>query len=346
MVAEPRSRAGGKGGARRRRVARVTGSDSSAFRRDQLVEVQRSRILAGAVQVVGERGASGMAIAEIVQRAGVSRRTFYELFTDREDCLLAAFEDALSCVSERVLVSYEAETGWREQVRAGLAALLGFLDEQSLIGRFLIVDSLAGGPAIRERRSEILDALTRVVERGREQAKTPSAIPPLAGEGIVGGVLRVLHSRVAGRDTKPFVQLTNPLMNMIVLPYLGAPTARKELDRPIPVSSRKPLVEQQLTDPFKNAGMRLTYRTIRVLMAIADHPGISNRLVADTAGINDQGQVSKLLTRLERAGMLENTGLGSSLGAPNVWTLTTHGQHVLSTIRTPINTPRPESHKQ
>jgi DNA-binding MarR family transcriptional regulator len=74
--------------------------------------------------------------------------------------------------------------------------------------------------------------------------------------------------------------------------------------------------------------MRLTYRTVRVLMAVAANPGSSNRAVADGAGIKDQGQISKLLARLQGLGLIENTGVGSARGGPNVWRLTEKGREV------------------
>jgi hypothetical protein len=74
--------------------------------------------------------------------------------------------------------------------------------------------------------------------------------------------------------------------------------------------------------------MRLTYRTVRVLMAVAAQPGGSNRQVADESGIGDQGQISKLLARLHGLGLIENTGAGSVRGAPNSWVLTAKGWDV------------------
>ncbi len=79
--------------------------------------------------------------------------------------------------------------------------------------------------------------------------------------------------------------------------------------------------------------MRLTYRTLLVLSAIAEAPGASNRQVADVAGVHDQGQISKLLSRLERLGLIENTGAGQPNGEPNAWTLTTKGVQVEQALR-------------
>jgi DNA-binding PadR family transcriptional regulator len=67
---------------------------------------------------------------------------------------------------------------------------------------------------------------------------------------------------------------------------------------------------------------------------VAAHPGVSNRTVAELAGIVDQGQVSKLLARLERLGLLQNTGAGHSHGERNAWCLTDRGVQVTQTIRT------------
>lgn len=72
--------------------------------------------------------------------------------------------------------------------------------------------------------------------------------------------------------------------------------------------------------------MRLTCRTMRVLAAIAAQPGCSNREVSEAAGITDQGQVSKLLRRLERLGLIANDLADYKLRPSNAWRLTDKGQ--------------------
>ena len=74
--------------------------------------------------------------------------------------------------------------------------------------------------------------------------------------------------------------------------------------------------------------MRLTYRTVRVLMVIGERPGASNREIAEGSGIVDQGQISKLLTRLARLNLVENVGEGQEKGAANAWHLTPRGAQV------------------
>jgi AcrR family transcriptional regulator/DNA-binding MarR family transcriptional regulator len=302
--------------------------------REPFADLQRARILSAMFEVVCERGATSVSVANVVERSGVSRRTFYEEFTDREDCFIAAFEQALSYATERVLPAYRSQRGWRERIRAALIALLSFLEEEPQVGRVLICESLAGGPRTLERRAHVFARLTHTIDEVRQEGRAASP-PPLTAEGLAGGILTVLHSRLTAMGGTPLLELVNPLMSTIVLPYLGPAAARRELERPAPISATGAQRESPalLSDPFKQAGMRLTYRTVLVLMAIADRPGASNRVIGETAGMSDQGQVSKLLGRLARTGLVQNTGLGPGTGAPNVWTLTSSGQQVTQGIR-------------
>jgi Mn-dependent DtxR family transcriptional regulator len=90
-------------------------------------------------------------------------------------------------------------------------------------------------------------------------------------------------------------------------------------------------------DPLADVNLRLTHRTARVLEGIAELSGRgsdpSNREVATFAGVSDPGQISKLLRRLERLGLLVNTGAGHAKGEPNAWVLTPKGEQITQSIR-------------
>lgn len=275
------------------------------------------------VEESAERGAASVTVAHVVARAGVSRRTFYELFDDREDCFLAAFDDALARATRCVQDACDPEAGWAERIRTALTAILSFLDVQHGAGRLLIVGSLGAGAEALERRRRVLAQMTTFVDRGSVQAKAGAELPPLTAEGVVGGALSIVHARLLQRDGEPLIGLAAPLMSMIVLPYLGTGAARRELARPAPPAPRTRAAA--VRDPLRELGMRLTYRTVRVLTAVAATPGGSNRQVADAAGIGDQGQISKLLGRLHNLGLIDNTGAGAMRGAPNAWVLTDRG---------------------
>jgi AcrR family transcriptional regulator len=299
--------------------------------RGHVAEIQRSRMLTAMVQEISERGAANVSVAHVVGRSGVSRRTFYEIFDDREDCFLAAFDDALEHVVANVIPAYEQSGSWRVKMRAALTALLECVDYDPATGRLLIVESLAAGPQALERRQSVLAQIIPAIEEGQGESKTAADLPPLTAEGVAGGVLSVLHARLTEKNVEgSLLDLVNPLMGMIVLPYLGSAAVRKELERPTPKGSgKRPVVR---IDPMQDLPMRFTYRTMRVLMAVAEQPGSSNRAVGETAGIGDQGQASKLLARLHKLGLIENQGGDPARGEPNAWTLTTTGTQVHDTI--------------
>ncbi len=297
----------------------------------QVAELQRARMLTAMLREISERGAANVSVGHVVARSGVSRRTFYEIFQDREDCFLAAFDDALKRVAGAVVPAYEQPGSWRVRMRSALIALLGCLEHDRATGRLLIVESLAAGPGGLERRRDLLARIVPVVEHGSLEAKAPGDPAALTAEGIVGGVLSVLHARLTDKRETSLLDLTGPLMGMIVLPYLGPAAAREEIERPAPQRStgQKPAPP---TDPLQDLPMRLTYRTMRVLVSVATHPGSSNRTIGENAGIADQGQASKLLARLHRLGLIENKGGDPARGEPNAWVLTNTGTQVHDSI--------------
>lgn len=306
-------------------------SRASGLPRGRVTEIQRSRMLAAALEAVEEVGYGRMTVAQVISRAKVSRKTFYDVFADREDCFLAALEQAVSQVGKLVREAYEREASWRDGVRAGLSELLLFLDEEPALARLCLVEALGAGPRVLERRAQLLEELAEVVDRGRFVTTAVREPPEVAAEGVVGAVLAVLHTRALEEGSEPFSSLLGSLMNIVVLPYLGARAASRELSRPAPEPRRNngtPPVLSRARDPMAGLSMRLTYRTVRVLVVIGEHPGASNREIAERSGVADQGQISKLLARLARLELVENTGDGQEKGGSNAWHLTQRGSRV------------------
>jgi AcrR family transcriptional regulator len=303
--------------------------------------MQRARLLGAAVVVVDELGWAGASVAHISARARVSRRTFYDLFADREDCLIALLDD----VVERVVADLDSAglgaLPWRERVRVGLWRVLCFFDREPAVARVCVVQSARGGRRVLERREQILTRIARLIDEGRYERPRAADCPVLTAEGLVGAGMAILYSRLLRGERDPLSGLLGELMGLIVLPYLGAPAARQERARALPSPASKGASQRTSHDAdlggdlLRDLPMRLTYRTARVLEVLAAHPGASNRIVAEHAEITDQGQVSKLLARLERLGLSQNTGQGPSKGEPNEWTLTLLGHEVTHTITSP-----------
>lgn len=313
--------------------AALDGASLSGFGQAQIAQIQRARVLAGAVEVIYEQGAADVAIADVVMRAGVSRRTFYQLFADREECFAAAFDDALERATSTVLAAVRVERRWLERLRAGVAALMCFIDEEPRLASLLLCESLAGGRALADRRARVVSRLIAFVDEGRERSRPKEQVPPMQAEGSVGGVLSILQNLLASGQPVNFTELSGSFVAMIAMPYLGRAAARRELERPAPAREPSAQVHALPGLSLKEAGMRLTYRTTRVLLAIAEHPDASNRRIGEFAEIGDQGQTSKLLRRLQRAGLIVNEGSAPGQGAPNVWRLTPAGEKLADGLR-------------
>jgi AcrR family transcriptional regulator len=292
-------------------------------------EFQRTRIVAAMIAVVCDRGIESASISRIASEAGVSRKTFYEIFTDRDDCLLAAVDVGVACAAERAREASASADSWVDRVRAGLCAILEFLDEEPALAQVCVVQSMRAGPAVTKRRGELLTKLEEHVDQGRLGASREP--PPLTVEGVVAGVLGIIQSRLAQPEPVSLVELLGPLTSFIVLPYLGLARARRELARSPPgVSSRS---GARALNPLDDLKMRLTYRTMRVIAAIAAQPGLSNSQISERAGVTDQGQISKLLARLALLELIENDREDQDKGAPNSWRLTDRGEAAHRAIR-------------
>ena len=332
-----------------RRVAAVSGARGGerlpavsvrgvSVSHEQIIEIQRSRLLAAAVVAVDELGYVDTTVADVTSRARVSRRTFYELFANREECLAAVLEDVVALVRGEIAAGGLEGLAWCERVRGGLWRILAFLDREPALARVCVVQSLRGGVEVLRRREEILGGLAAVVDEGRVEGARGGGCTPLTAEGVVGAAFAIIYARLLRGERGQLTGLLGELMGMIVLPYRGAAAARREQARPAPTAplgapDGEAVAGRSVRDPLEGVSMRLTYRTARVLEGIAERPGASNREVAERAGVHDPGQISKLLARLEGLGLLANTGEGHTKGEPNAWSLTPKGRRVAQSIR-------------
>jgi AcrR family transcriptional regulator len=286
--------------------------------------------LQAAVVVATERGYDGMSSTAIAARAGVSRKTFYDLFAGREDCFLAVVEDTLAKLAALLVPAYETQSSWSGRLRATLGVLLAFLERESDAGALALSYLVGHGPSANDLRAQVLERGRALVDEGRAQAGARRELSPLAAELVLGALLAVIHARMR-RSPRRLTTLVNPLMWMIVLPYLGPAAAGRELERAAPPRPALPLTPA--SDPLRRLDMRLTYRTGRVLEAIAALPGASNAAIREQASVTDSGQISKLLARLAHLGLVENTGAGQPRGGANAWHLTSAGAELEAAIR-------------
>jgi AcrR family transcriptional regulator len=144
---------------------------------------QRGRLLAATEALIAEKGAGATTIEAIVKQAGVSSVTFYEHFRDKEECFVATLEEAVGELNDEVRRAVQGDADRADQVRAGLAALLEAIDAEPARARLCFVEAQKGGPRMRARYDEALDA-----------AAAELADP--LGQGIAGGLAWLLRERL------------------------------------------------------------------------------------------------------------------------------------------------------
>lgn len=299
-----------------------------------MLAIQRDRLLAATVAAVAEGGCAGLTVGRITERARVSRKTFYGIFQSSGDCFCAAFDRLTDQARVLAREAYERETSWRAGVRAALAELLRLMDEEPGPAKVCVVDALAGDDQVLESRARVLAELATVIEAGREVAPEARVVPSFVAQSIVAGAFGLVHAHITDGPDEALGALLGPLMYMIVLPYLGTAEASRELDGAAYCTVRaRPAASNGLSSPLDGLHMRLTYRTVRVLGVTGRYPGASNREVAAQAGVLDQGQISKLLHRLQGLQLIENRGLGQDRRGANSWHLTRLGAEVLRATR-------------
>lgn len=293
---------------------------------------QRTRVLEAMAEIMAERGtgAGTVTVAEVLARADVSEAAYSKHFGDREGALLAAFDLAVERAVAYVCEPFEAESRWLDAIKAALAGFLRFLEVEPAMGRLLAIYSMGGGERVLRRRLEVFGVVAAMIDRGRLEGSSLRHPPAeVVAEGVVGATLAILQKQLLAETQDAPIELFGSLVSIIVLPYLGTSIARREATRPPP----KPRPPRQLpeveTGTEPDSPVALTYRTRRVLSAIRDYPGASNREVAERAGIVDQGQISKLLARLEARALIKKAGARRARGAPNSWCLTDRGERSL-----------------
>ncbi len=310
--------------------------------RTRIGEIQRSRLLAGAVSAIDELGYPRATVGRMTGRARLSRRTFYQTFANCDECFAAVLQELVATVAGELSAVGLERLPWRERVRMGLFTILSFFDREPALARVCVVQALRAGPLVLERREAVLARLAAVVDEGRSGGARGDGLTPVTAEGVVGAAFAIVYSRLSRGDGEPLTGLLGELMAMIVLPYLGPAVARRERARPAPAAlvvtpSTRAAAPRSASDPLADVNLRLTHRTARVLEGIAELSGRgsdpSNREVATFAGVSDPGQISKLLRRLERLGLLRNTGAGHAKGEPNAWALTPKGEQITQSIR-------------
>jgi AcrR family transcriptional regulator len=199
--------------------------------RSFVIENQRERILDAVALVTSSASYAEMTVEDIIVTAGVSRRTFYEHFKNKEDVFLAAYDAVTAQLVERVVTAVDAQETFAGRATAGLRTFLEFVASEPAFGRMCIVEVMAAGPDAIKRRNDTMRAFAALIQRDAEELLGPNGPPALTAETIVGGIYEVVYTRVLRGEIRSLPALLPDLTYSALLPYLGPEAAQEERSR-------------------------------------------------------------------------------------------------------------------
>lgn len=181
---------------------------------------QRARMLDAVVQAVADRGYASVTVSDVVGVAGVSRRTFYEHFADKQDCFLAAYRTGVAVVIEQVVAATAGapEDDWRERLRVGLAAYTRVLASEPTFARTLLIDVLGAGREAVELRQQLYEqfvALFHTLSQ-RAAALDPAIVPvpDVFLRALVGGIGELVQQHILQDGAEGLEDLTPTLVRV------------------------------------------------------------------------------------------------------------------------------------
>jgi AcrR family transcriptional regulator len=284
-----------------------------------------------------EQGFAGVTVAALCQEADVSRACFYELFANRQMCFLAVLDEGYARVSALVSAAFEQTGDWLQGGRLALAELLLFFDSEPELARVCLVGSLAAGPWALEHRERYVISLTQLIV-SHLGSMAPSEPHPHTNAGVMASMMGIVQNHLLAGHEEPLIGLLGPLVGLGISPYLDSNDVAEEVRRAgvlaqelkkaptlaFPRSGRQDQIPEILLNPRAR-------RARECVLYLAEHPGASNGQIARAIGVSSHTQISTLLGRLQRAGVILKCP--GSPGFPNAWTLTSAGEDAARAAR-------------
>ena len=196
--------------------------------RSYVLSNQRDRIVGSVIEEVSETGYSGLTVRRVVERAGVSRRTFYEHFSNKQDVFLAVYDVVVERLASDVRLAYASGRTYPQQVAFGLETFLGRLAAYPALAHVCIVQVLAAGPDALARRSQALQTFCDLIRPAPDPSRRA---PPLAVEVAVGGIYEIVGAHVSRGEAHVLPTLCPELLEVMLIPFVGPRRAESEAGR-------------------------------------------------------------------------------------------------------------------
>jgi len=188
--------------------------------RPVVTKIQRDRLMRAMARTVAEYGYQETTVRRLLGRAGLSRRTYYELFEDKEDCFLAAYDEAVDHALGLTVEAYQQGEKPEEKIERSLRAFLQFCADEPDIARMCIVEVLAAGPAARARRAETMERLASLMEGALNELRGDDRLSKLSARGLIGGVHELIYTPIDRGETEHLPDLAEQIVSSQIAPLV------------------------------------------------------------------------------------------------------------------------------
>lgn len=216
--------------------------------RETVAQNQRERILRAVVDVASIAGYGTMSVEDIIGTAGVSRRTFYDHFSNKEAAFLAAYDEATGALQNEMADVFRSEGSLIERATGAVAVLVERLADDPAMAEMCVVEVLGAGPDAVARRDKTMQVLSGLISEGVKQAQGGEGVPPLTAETIAGGIHEVIYARVLRGELDELREAVPDLVYGLFLPYAGTAGATAAREAAVEHQRVRHAQQQQQTE--------------------------------------------------------------------------------------------------
>jgi AcrR family transcriptional regulator len=196
--------------------------------KEEVLANQRERLLAASTAIFAEQGYASLAIGTVIARAGVSRATFYKLFDDKLDCVLAAQRRAFEALGQTIAWACAAEQDWPRGVARALTAALAFAARFPGEARLVLASNqVASEPALARQGLPAHERLIELLREGSRRHPGTRSPSSLAEQAAVGATMSIVASFLTAGEVDALAERKADLVEIVLSPYLGGEEARQ-----------------------------------------------------------------------------------------------------------------------
>jgi AcrR family transcriptional regulator len=189
--------------------------------RDFVTQNQRERMLLATAEVVAERGYQKTTIELIAKTARVALATFYEQFTGKEECFLAALDESVAAAGAVFDELLDAELPWPEQIASGLEIFLEMVESEEARAKLCLVEAQAAGGQALARYQSMLEKVAPKLREGRALNPRAERLPEGLEVSIAGGLAWLAHQRLVAGQLDDLKGLLPEMLQVTLTPYVG-----------------------------------------------------------------------------------------------------------------------------